>query len=311
MIVGAGYIGLEMAEALHARGLAVTVVEQLPEVLPTVDPELGALVRAELERHDVRVLTAYDGQLDRTSRLAPHRLGTDPSWRSRRTIVLVVVGVRPDTRLGEAAGIETGARGASRVNRRMETNVAARLRGRRLRRHLPPPARDRQPTCRSERPRTSRDGSRARTPSAAAAASKARSAPRSSRSSSSPSRAPASATTKRPPPGSTRSRSRPHAYDHKIYYPGRPATSRSASPAIAPRRPAARRPARRPPRHEVPKRIDIAAAALHHGMTVDELNDLDLSYTPPFGSPWDPIQTAAQEWTRARSPAAVHAVDAA
>src|ERR1700685_4029457 len=49
VIVGAGYIGLEMAEALRARGLDVTQVEQLPEVLPTVDPPLRALVRAQLE----------------------------------------------------------------------------------------------------------------------------------------------------------------------------------------------------------------------------------------------------------------------
>jgi pyruvate/2-oxoglutarate dehydrogenase complex dihydrolipoamide dehydrogenase (E3) component len=55
VIVGAGYVGLEMAEALVARGLAVTQLEQLPEVLPTVDPELGGLVRAELERHGVNV----------------------------------------------------------------------------------------------------------------------------------------------------------------------------------------------------------------------------------------------------------------
>ena len=53
VIVGAGYLGLEMAEALTARGLSVTQLERLPEVLPTVDPELGALVRAELERHHV------------------------------------------------------------------------------------------------------------------------------------------------------------------------------------------------------------------------------------------------------------------
>jgi NADPH-dependent 2,4-dienoyl-CoA reductase/sulfur reductase-like enzyme len=56
VIVGAGYVGLEMAEALTSCGLAVTQVEQLPEVLPTVDAELGALVRAELHRHDVNVL---------------------------------------------------------------------------------------------------------------------------------------------------------------------------------------------------------------------------------------------------------------
>ena len=48
VIVGAGYIGLEMADALTVRGLRVTQMEQLPEVLPTVDPELGALVHAEL-----------------------------------------------------------------------------------------------------------------------------------------------------------------------------------------------------------------------------------------------------------------------
>ena len=57
---------------------------------------------------------------------------------------------------------------------------------------------------------------------------------------------------------------------------------------------------------EVAKRIDIPAGALFHHMTVDGLSDLDLSYTPPFGSPWDAIQLAAQAWsTRAcRAPAA-------
>lgn len=56
-IVGAGYIGLEMAEALRTRGLTVTVLEQLPQVLSTVDPELGDRVAAELRRHGVTVRT--------------------------------------------------------------------------------------------------------------------------------------------------------------------------------------------------------------------------------------------------------------
>jgi NADPH-dependent 2,4-dienoyl-CoA reductase/sulfur reductase-like enzyme len=51
-------------------------------------------------------------------------------------------------------------------------------------------------------------------------------------------------------------------------------------------------------RAEVAKRIDIPAGALFHQMTVDGLSDLDLSYTPPFGSPWDAIQLAAQDWVR-------------
>jgi NADPH-dependent 2,4-dienoyl-CoA reductase/sulfur reductase-like enzyme len=58
VIIGARYIGLEMAEALTLRGIAVTQIEALPEVLPTVDPELGALIHAELERHGVDVLTS-------------------------------------------------------------------------------------------------------------------------------------------------------------------------------------------------------------------------------------------------------------
>jgi hypothetical protein len=49
---------------------------------------------------------------------------------------------------------------------------------------------------------------------------------------------------------------------------------------------------------EVAKRIDISAAALFHHMSVDGLNDLDASYTPPFRSPWDAIQPAAQDWVR-------------
>ncbi len=54
-------------------------------------------------------------------------------------------------------------------------------------------------------------------------------------------------------------------------------------------------------RAEVAKRIDVFATALYHGMRVDALNDLDLSYTPPLGSPWDPIQMAAQAWVWAHT----------
>jgi NADPH-dependent 2,4-dienoyl-CoA reductase/sulfur reductase-like enzyme len=55
---------------------------------------------------------------------------------------------------------------------------------------------------------------------------------------------------------------------------------------------------------EVSKRLDVFATALFHDMTVDGLNDLDLSYTPPLSSPWDPIQMSAQAWL-AKSPTAV------
>ena len=92
LIVGAGYIGLEMAEALTARGLSVTQMEQLPEVLPTVDPELGALVHAELEAHGVEVLTNTTvKQIRRAEPGDDRRLRVDAvaatgrPWRDRST----------------------------------------------------------------------------------------------------------------------------------------------------------------------------------------------------------------------------------
>jgi len=91
LIVGAGYVGLEMAEGLTTRGIAVTQVEMLPEVLPTVDPELGALVHAELDRHGVTVQT-------RTTVTRIARSTTDAGW-------LHVDGVGPDN---PAAGVGCG-----------------------------------------------------------------------------------------------------------------------------------------------------------------------------------------------------------
>jgi len=52
---------------------------------------------------------------------------------------------------------------------------------------------------------------------------------------------------------------------------------------------------------EVAKRIDVVATAIFHGMRVKDMEQLDLSYTPPLGSPWDPVQMSAQAWCRALS----------
>ena len=49
---------------------------------------------------------------------------------------------------------------------------------------------------------------------------------------------------------------------------------------------------------EVAKRIDIAATAIFNEMTVEAMSELDLSYTPPLGSPWDAVQAGAQNWVR-------------
>ncbi len=105
-IIGAGYIGLEMAEALVTRGIAVTHIEALPEVLPTVDHELGSLVHAELKRNNVEVLT--DAAVTAIARAESGALTVTATRREEtitRTVdfVLVVVGVRPDTELAADA----------------------------------------------------------------------------------------------------------------------------------------------------------------------------------------------------------------
>ncbi len=130
VIIGAGYIGLEMAEALTARGLPVTQLEQLPEVLPTVDPGLGALVHEELASHGVEVLAGTAvRRVSKTEPGSPARLRVDAADAGGQQVTrladlaLVVTGVRPDTELAAAAGAALGVRGAIVVDRRMRTGL--------------------------------------------------------------------------------------------------------------------------------------------------------------------------------------------
>jgi NADPH-dependent 2,4-dienoyl-CoA reductase/sulfur reductase-like enzyme len=89
------------------------------------------------------------------------------------------------------------------------------------------------------------------------------------------------------------------ADDHKRYYPGAtPIHMRITGDAGSGRLLGAQLVGRLGA--EIAKRIDIIATACQHGLTVEELNDLDLSYTPPLGSPWDALQLAAQAWSTAR-----------
>jgi NADPH-dependent 2,4-dienoyl-CoA reductase/sulfur reductase-like enzyme len=88
------------------------------------------------------------------------------------------------------------------------------------------------------------------------------------------------------------------AWDHKAYYPG----AHELRLRVTGDRETGRLLGARLLGHkdsEVSKRTDVFAAALYHGMKVEELNDLDLSYTPPLSSPWDPIQIGAQAWNKA------------
>ena len=302
VIIGAGYIGLEMADALVTRGLSVIQMEQLPEVLPTVDPQLGALVRAELAAHDVEVLTGTAAcEIRRSAAGGQARLQVEAvmpdGQRVTRTadLVLVVVGVRPETTLATSAGARLGVRGAIMVDRQMRTGLpdvfAAgdcvtthhRLLGET---YLP------LGTTAHKQGRVAGEnalgGSREFAGSLGTQVVKvfdqavARTGLRDHEAGEA---------------GFDPFTAQSQADDHKAYYPGSHrismrvtgdrATGRLLGLQLFGHRQA-----------EIAKRIDIAATAIFHGMTVEAVSDLDLSYTPPLGSPWDAVQIGAQAWAR-------------
>jgi NADPH-dependent 2,4-dienoyl-CoA reductase/sulfur reductase-like enzyme len=117
VVVGAGYIGLEMAEAFVMWGAEVTLVDASPEVMRTLDPDMAALVHAALERHSIQVRTgvAVTGFAPGAVHTADGPIPTD--------LVVLGLGVTPNAQLAEAAGLELGVRGAIRVDRRQQTSV--------------------------------------------------------------------------------------------------------------------------------------------------------------------------------------------
>lgn len=122
VVVGGGYIGLEMAEALVRRGLEVSLVNRSPEVMNTLDPDMGHLVSEALRRVGVTLyleetLTGFETKGGKVAGVV-----TD-----KRTlpcdIVILGLGVRPNTDLAAAAGIPLGEKGSIRVNGRMQTGI--------------------------------------------------------------------------------------------------------------------------------------------------------------------------------------------
>jgi NADPH-dependent 2,4-dienoyl-CoA reductase/sulfur reductase-like enzyme/rhodanese-related sulfurtransferase len=121
IVVGGGFIGLEMAENLKHRGLAVTVIEKLPQVMPPMDPEMAALVARHLGEQGVR-LHLGEG-LERIeqdgARLVVH---TDGGRALGTDLVILALGVRPETGLAREAGLAVGDRGGIVVDEQMRTS---------------------------------------------------------------------------------------------------------------------------------------------------------------------------------------------
>ncbi len=305
VIVGAGYIGLEMAEALTTRGIRVTQIEALPEVLPTVGPELGALVHTELERHGVEVLTnTAVTAITRTDAGALTVTSRD-SQPIKRTVdfVLVVVGVRPDTELAADAGAHLGVKGTIAVDEAMRTNLpdifAA---GDCVHTHHRLLGITWLPLGTTAHKQGRVAGENALGGNAHFAGSLGTQVVKvfdliAARTGLREHEAPTANLGWAP----VTSQSSPG--DHKANYPGAtPIHIRITGDQHSGRLLGAQLIGHRSA--EIAKRVDTYATALFHEMTVDSLSDLDLSYTPPLGSPWDATQIAAQTWVREHQPAA-------
>jgi NADPH-dependent 2,4-dienoyl-CoA reductase/sulfur reductase-like enzyme len=297
-ILGSGYISMEMADALTRRGLSVSVLARSGSILKAVDAELGKMIRLELDKHGVRVI-------DRVGVTSIGQEGKNLVLRNRAEVflradlVLVATGARPETELAQGAGISTGIHGAIEVAPTMETNVpdiyAAGDCVETRHRMIKSPTYMPLGTTAHKQGRVAGEnaaGGRAEFEGSLGTQVVkifdlvvARTGLRDQE-----------AIREDFDPLTIDSES----WDHKVYYPGATKvriritgdreTHRLLGAQILGRYGA-----------EVSKRIDIFAAALFNDMKVEDLNHLDLSYTPPFSSPWDPVQMAAQAWSKTQN----------
>jgi NADPH-dependent 2,4-dienoyl-CoA reductase/sulfur reductase-like enzyme len=293
IIVGAGYIGLEMADALTHRGIEVTVACRPATVLSTVDAEFGRAVADELQHHGVKVCTSVE--VHRITRDGDHlHVSGSNHFDQDCEMVLIAVGVKPNAALGAEAGLDIGAKGALVVNRKMESKLpdiyvagdCAETFHRLLSRNTYLPL----GTTAHKQGRVAAEnalgGNRGFAGSLGTQVVKifnlviARTGLRHDE-----------AARESFDPFTTESTMN----DHKAYYPGATQLHARVTGDI------------RTGRllgaqimgawgTEVSKRLDVFATALFHEITVDQISDLDLSYTPPLSSPWDPVQMASQAW---------------
>ncbi len=121
VVVGGGFIGLEMVENLVHRGLEVTLVEKLNQVMPPLDPEMARLVERYLVKHGVR-LKLNDGVAGfRQTQDGTIEVLTESGKAHPAQIVILAIGVRPEIALAKMAGLEIGQRGGIRVDDQMRT----------------------------------------------------------------------------------------------------------------------------------------------------------------------------------------------
>ncbi|CUU07555.1 NADPH-dependent 2,4-dienoyl-CoA reductase, sulfur reductase [Candidatus Kryptobacter tengchongensis] len=291
LIIGAGYIGMEMAESLVSLGLDVTIVEQMPNILGNMDDEINEIVEQELARNGVKLLKSVsvnefsgeDGYVKRAVLSNGQVIDVD--------LVIVGAGIKPNSEIAREAGVELGRSGAIAVNQKMETNVhgiysagdCAEAFHLVLNRPVYIPlgtTANKQGKVAGE---NAAGGNAIFKGIVGTAVFKvfelevART-------------------------GISEKQAKSEGFDYVStviehgsrahYYPG---GSKIRVKLIADKKTGRLLGAEMVGRDGVAKRIDVFATALHARLTVDEIGHLDLSYAPPFAPVWDPILIAAND----------------
>jgi NADPH-dependent 2,4-dienoyl-CoA reductase/sulfur reductase-like enzyme/rhodanese-related sulfurtransferase len=283
VVIGGGFIGLEMAEAFHHRGLHVTIVERNPHILPLLDRDMARHLQNQIRRAD------FDFKANaNAAKFTREGVEFADGSRLAADLILLSVGVKAEVELAKVAGLEIGATGGVKTNGRMESSdpdiyavgdaaeTMHALNGARARIALAGPA-NRQGRIAG----ANAAGAKMTYPGAlgtsivrvlnmtvgftglnSAQATKA---------------------------GFSFFTSLTRDHSHAHYYPGatpvmiklvvEDGTGRLLGAQVLGER-------------GVDKRVDIFATAIAGKMTVDDLENLDLAYAPPFGSANDPVNTA-------------------
>jgi len=294
-IIGGGYVGLEMTECLHALGKAVHLYERESHVLPGMDADMAQIIEYELQRFGVRlstsakVLALVGGEGGVAGVKAASGLGIDPA-----DMALLDTGVVPDVELARDAGIQIGVTGAISVNEYMETNVPGIFAAGNcaetfcvIRRR---PVLNYIGTVAAKQGRVAGENMAARRTKFLGAIGTTvlkvfdLAVARTGLSSADAAEA-----------GMPVVSARIEAVDRAAYYP---AARKIWVKLIAERESMKLVGAQVAGYGDASKRIDVAATAITAGLRLDELAQLDLAYSPPYGNLWDPILIAAQSVLR-------------
>lgn len=121
-VIGAGFIGLEMAENLREKGLSVTVVDRGDQLLHPLDAEMAVLIERHMELNSVEVLLQTEvASIEQKGGL----IRLDSGRQLETDLIILAIGVSPESELARNSGLELGIRGAIRVNERLQTSDPA------------------------------------------------------------------------------------------------------------------------------------------------------------------------------------------